>query len=75
MLADLNHQEAAAVAEESKRLATNPEYRTLAVHVDVSDEESVKTMVAKTAETFGRIDYSVNSAGVRLTDGCCVKRY
>ena len=38
--------------------------RALAVPTDVSDEASVKTMVARTVETFGRVDVLVNNAAI-----------
>jgi NAD(P)-dependent dehydrogenase (short-subunit alcohol dehydrogenase family) len=38
----------------------------VAVKVDVSDEASVQSMVDATVKEFGRIDYSINSAGVRF---------
>src|SRR6266511_5916483 len=36
----------------------------LVVACDVTDEAAVRQMVAKTTETFGRIDILVNAAGV-----------
>ena len=66
VFADLNLDAAQAGAESSKAIATNPEYRALALAVDVADVKSVEGMVTKTVATFGRVDYSVNSAGVRL---------
>ena len=65
VFADLNFDAAQAGVESSKALATNPEYRALALAVDVADVKSVEGMVAQTVATFGRVDYSVNSAGVR----------
>ena len=38
--------------------------RALVVPCDVTDEAAVQRMVAKTTETFGRIDILVNAAGV-----------
>ncbi len=37
--------------------------RTLQVQTDVRDPEAIERMVARTAETFGRIDILVNNAG------------
>ena len=48
----------------SKKFAKNPEYRAIAVKVDVTDPESVQSMVDTAIKEFGRIDHSVNSAGV-----------
>jgi NAD(P)-dependent dehydrogenase (short-subunit alcohol dehydrogenase family) len=36
----------------------------LFIQTDVRDEEQVKTMVEKTVETFGRLDFAFNNAGV-----------
>jgi NAD(P)-dependent dehydrogenase (short-subunit alcohol dehydrogenase family) len=38
--------------------------RTIAVHADVTDPESVKQMVAATVERFGALDWACNVAGV-----------
>jgi NAD(P)-dependent dehydrogenase (short-subunit alcohol dehydrogenase family) len=61
--ADNDHEGAIAAAEESKRYATNQDYRALALHVDVSNASSVQSMVDRTVREFSRIDYSVNAAG------------
>ena len=37
----------------------------MAVKVDITDEASVQSMVATVLKEFYRIDYSINSAGVR----------
>lgn len=43
--------------------------QVLAVQADVSKQEDIKSMVAKTIEKFGRIDVLVNNAGTgRLSD-------
>lgn len=64
VLADVNHAAAEEVARECESLAINPDYKSLAIAVDVGDVARVDRMVAAAVETFGRIDYSVNSAGV-----------
>jgi len=61
---DIDGAAAQAVAEESKRLATNFSFEAVAIATDVSDERSVEAMVGRVVGTFGRIDYLVNSAGV-----------
>ena len=66
VFADVDDASARAVCEKAKTLATNPSYRGIAVRVDVTDSESVQSMVDAGIIEFGRIDYSVNSAGVRL---------
>ena len=40
--------------------------KSLAVETDVTNEESVRNLVAKTLEAFGRIDILVNNAGILL---------
>lgn len=42
---------------------TNAEGRILAVQTDVGNQDSVKTLFAKTLETFGRLDLLFNNAG------------
>ena len=63
-MADLNYDAVLKTAHDSAPIATNPSYKALAVAVDVGDMASVKQMVKAAVEAFGRIDYSVNSAGV-----------
>ncbi|KAI1745443.1 NAD(P)-binding protein [Xylaria scruposa] len=67
--ADLNEQGAQAAAEESKTYATNGDYRCIAIHVNICDEDSVQKMVDTAVKEFGRIDYCVNSAGIGNTSG------
>lgn len=64
VFADINEEGAAASAENSKSYASNKEYKALSIKVDVTDPVSVQAMVDFTVRSFGRIDYSVNSAGV-----------
>ena len=64
VLADRNHDAALEAAHESELVATNPAYKAVAIAVDVSDGASVDEMVKAAVQAFGRIDYSVNSAGV-----------
>ena len=53
--------------EQCEKISKHPEFRALAIGVDVVDEDSVKSMVQTAMKIFGRIDYSVNSAGVRTS--------
>ncbi|TVY80407.1 2,5-dichloro-2,5-cyclohexadiene-1,4-diol dehydrogenase [Lachnellula suecica] len=64
VFADLNEQGVLESAEASKKYASNPKFRAIGIKVDVTSQTSVKAMVDKTIKEFGRIDYSVNSAGV-----------
>ncbi|KAK9773202.1 hypothetical protein SCAR479_10119 [Seiridium cardinale] len=63
VFADINEKGARDAAEESQKYAKHPQYRSLALKVDITDEGSVQSMVDATVKEFGRIDYSVNSAG------------
>ena len=64
VLADRNYDTALEAAHESELIATHQTYKAVAVAVDVSDGASVDEMVKAAVRAFGRIDYSVNSAGV-----------
>lgn len=39
--------------------------QVLTVHCDVSDEDQVAAAVASTVETFGRLDFAYNNAGIQ----------
>ncbi|OTA97948.1 hypothetical protein M434DRAFT_7575 [Hypoxylon sp. CO27-5] len=45
---DINHESIKAAAEESRKYAKHAEYRVLAVKVDVTDAESVQSLVTST---------------------------
>lgn len=62
--ADIDLAAAQQSADRSVDYATNQAYYPLAIEVDVTDLKSVERMVARVMETFKRIDYCVNSAGV-----------
>jgi len=64
VFADLNENGAASNAEKSKKYAINSQYKALSIKVDVTDLVSVQKMVDFAVETFGRIDYSINCAGI-----------
>lgn len=64
LFADLDSTAAQAAADESRKVASNPTYRTLARAVDVTDEAQVESTVAEMVAEFGRISCVVNSAGV-----------
>lgn len=60
----MNDNGAREAAEQSKIVAIQSAYRYLVVHLDVTDPASVQSMVDAAIKEFGRIDYSVNCAGV-----------
>ncbi|KAL3459595.1 3-oxoacyl-reductase [Aspergillus heterothallicus] len=66
VVADLDYNAALEAARECDSKSTNPNYASLAIAVDVTDTTSVENMVQAAVERFGRIDYSVNSAGIGI---------
>jgi NAD(P)-dependent dehydrogenase (short-subunit alcohol dehydrogenase family) len=61
VLADWNERSVRSAAAE---LAANGA-KTLAIRCDVSNDDDVEGMVAKTVKTFGRLDAAYNNAGVQ----------
>lgn len=47
-----------------KKAAKDLDFKAVVVKVDITDEASVDNMVQSAVAEFGRIDYSINSAGV-----------
>ncbi|KAI9368954.1 NAD(P)-binding protein [Aspergillus egyptiacus] len=62
--ADLDLTSARQAAEEGKKVATNPAFQALVFALDVTKEEQVEAVVEEMKNSFGRIDYMVNSAGI-----------
>lgn len=67
IFADINEQGVLENVEASKKYSTNPKYRAIGIKVNVTDQASVQAMVDTAIKEFGRIDYSVNCAGVCIT--------
>lgn len=67
MIADLNLEAARNVVAECQAVATNSQFRTEAVQVDITREDSVRNLVDRMVQVFGRIDYCVNCAGVSFS--------
>lgn len=65
-VADINADALAAVEGELISIATNKNFKCITLKVDVGDESSVTEMVKRATESFGRIDYAVNCAGIGL---------
>jgi NAD(P)-dependent dehydrogenase (short-subunit alcohol dehydrogenase family) len=57
-IADIDAAAADAVAEEVREAGG----RSLALHVDVADEEALKAMIGRTLEAFGQLDILFNNA-------------
>jgi NAD(P)-dependent dehydrogenase (short-subunit alcohol dehydrogenase family) len=64
LITDLNLDTAKSVAAECKTVATAVNFRVETLHIDITQEESVEMATKYMVETFGRIDYCVNCAGV-----------
>ncbi len=60
-LADWNGDAARAAADE----LTAQGHKAIAIRCDVTDDAQVEAMVAKSVETFGRLDAAYNNAGVQ----------
>ncbi len=65
VVADLNLQGAERTAAEIEEKTGQ---RSLAVQVDVTDEDQVRTMVDRCVEEFGRLDILVSNAGVLIAE-------
>ena len=63
----MNLDSAKHVVEECKAAAATENCHIEAIHIDISQPESVEQATAHMVKTFGRIDYCVNSAGVSFT--------
>jgi meso-butanediol dehydrogenase / (S,S)-butanediol dehydrogenase / diacetyl reductase len=62
--ADLNGAKAFEVAEANKSRINGGAKRVMHAEVDVTERQSVQAMIARTVETFGRLDVKFNNAGV-----------
>jgi NAD(P)-dependent dehydrogenase (short-subunit alcohol dehydrogenase family) len=66
LIADMNVEAAGRVVAECKAVATATNFRAEAIQIDISQEESVAKATSYMVETFERIDYCINCAGVSL---------
>ncbi|KAI0475609.1 NAD(P)-binding protein [Xylariaceae sp. FL0804] len=64
VIADLSLDNAQSAAEEAKARSKQPGFRAEAVRIDVTSQESVDSAFKQMVETFERIDYCVNCAGI-----------
>jgi len=64
VVTDISQEDCQKVVEEIEKLGSEG----LALKLDVTNEEDIKNVVAKTKEKFGRIDILVNNAGICLLE-------
>ncbi|OJJ83635.1 uncharacterized protein ASPGLDRAFT_67214 [Aspergillus glaucus CBS 516.65] len=69
VIADLDAKKAVEAAAECQALAPSAEFRAIGVQIDITQEDSVKTATDQVVQTFGRIDYCVNCAGIGVQQG------
>jgi len=66
----INYRRGAQQAEVTRQLAQEAraggEGKQFTIQADVSDEQQVKEMVAKTIENFGGLDVLINNAGIQI---------
>ena len=62
VIADINEATLGTATDE----LTSAGHRVLGVRCDVSDEDSVAAMVKAAVDTFGRLDFAFNNAGVQV---------
>jgi len=62
--ADINEELAAEVAAANAERAARGGGRTIHAGVDVTDRGSVRAMIARTVDAFGKLDVKFNNAGV-----------
>lgn len=60
MLADIHDEAGQKLAEEVRRMGRQAAY----AHCDVTDPDSVSAMMRQLDDTFGRLDYACNNAGI-----------
>ncbi|KAK7906575.1 NAD(P)-binding protein [Apiospora marii] len=64
VVADLAIEAAETTAVECKAAATRPLFQATSVQIDVSKEDSVRSVFHRMVSDVGRIDYCVNCAGI-----------
>ncbi|KAI1771742.1 hypothetical protein F4818DRAFT_202596 [Hypoxylon cercidicola] len=64
IVADIAMSAAEDVVAECRAAATNSRFHVEAIQVDITQETSVRDLVGRTMQVFGRLDYCVNCAGI-----------
>jgi NAD(P)-dependent dehydrogenase (short-subunit alcohol dehydrogenase family) len=63
-IADLDIAAAKDALNECQTMATNPRFQGSSFSIDVTKEDSVRSLFSDVTRVFGRLDYCVNCAGV-----------
>ena len=63
-IADINGKKAEEVANANRARLNGSAGNVISAQVDVTDRETVRAMISRTVETFGRLDVMFNNAGV-----------
>src|SRR4051794_37530087 len=50
--------------EETVRIITHQDGTAIFIHTDVSQEKDIQYLIQTTLDTYGRLDYAVNNAGI-----------
>lgn len=67
IIADINEQEGKLVEAELNKDGERSNY----VYIDVTDWQSVETVISEVATEFGRLDYLFNNAGIAMYGELC----
>ncbi|KAF6813134.1 3-alpha-(Or 20-beta)-hydroxysteroid dehydrogenase [Colletotrichum musicola] len=69
LIADISVTAAASAVAKCEAAATNSRFRAVAIHVDVTLEDSVQSLMDQMTQAFGRMDYCINCAGIGAMAG------
>ncbi|RYC64327.1 hypothetical protein CHU98_g1863 [Xylaria longipes] len=67
-IADLDVKAASGTLVECRAIATNTEFKGKAVKVDITGEDSVRSLFSGMVQELGRIDYCINCAGIGVQE-------
>ena len=68
VVVDLNEESAQAVAGNISQRESSADRRSIALKVDVTDEDQVAALVDRTVSEFGRLDTLISNAGILVAE-------